>query len=1022
MDANRWNRIGKLFESALEQADDNREAFLRSACEGDDEVYREVVSLIEEDRSANAMLDGVALDLVDLGQEFTLVGRQVGSYRILRHIGTGGMGAVYLAERADGAFEQRVALKLIKRGMDSEQILRRFQSERELLARLQHPNIARLLDAGVAEGGQPYFVMELVEGMAIDAYCDRHRLSVDQRLALFHDVCKAVLYAHANMIVHRDLKPENILITADAQVKLLDFGIAKALEDDAESLTQTGLVVMTPEYASPEQVRGVPVTTATDIYSLGVVLYELLSGLRPYEIDNRNLSAVAEVVCTKEPERPSTAVARLARREESTATTPDGRSRSGGSRVRLSKGGSPSAPHELARSRSTQIGRLRRRLSGDLDVICLKALHKDPERRYSTMGALADDVRRHLDGLPVVARPDTVGYRLRKFALRHRLGVLTGAAGVVLIMLLMTFYTIRVAEERDRARLEAAKARQTASFLQSIFEVSDPTVALGESVTARALLDAGAERVAAELVDQPDVQETMMALMGSVYLSLGLYDQAEDLTRKALHIRRTIAPQDDTSAADLIDEIGVIRRLKGDYIGAERYAAEALAIYGETLAPRSAQAANSLNNLAEALRLQNRYEAAEACYRDALAMRRERLGNEHVEVADNMNNLALLLHARGRLEDAETMHREALAMRRRLLDEMHPDVSNSLNNLAFVMTARAEYGEAHDLYTQALALRRQTLGPDEPRTVNTLKNMGLLMYRMGRYAEADSILQQASDLFRVRLGDEHPSVIAIVRERAGVLQEQGEFDRAEPLYNRALELSRKVLGDDHRETADVLSDLGNLMLADARYDLAEGLHREALSTRRKVLGDDHVDVTTSLSSLGVVLLSQGRHSEAEPYFREALEIRREKLGREHPRVAVPLTGLAAAIRGQQRLEEAEALYRESLHIHRVGLSPEHDFTAHALVGLGDLLTEAGDAREAEPLLREAYDIRTRALPEGHWRIAEAASALGRALLALGRLEEAESLLRTAHDGLLASRGADDRLTRRAAASLEMMRE
>ncbi len=1020
MDAHRWNRIGELFEAALEQSDERREAFLRTACAGDEELYRELISLIQEDRSVHAMLDGVALDLVDVGREYITAGQEIGSYRILSHIGSGGMGAVYLAERADGAFEQRVALKLIKRGMDSEQILRRFRSERKLLARLQHPNIARLLDAGVADGGQPYFVMEYVEGEAIDAYCDRHRLGVDQRLALFHDVCSAVLYAHASMVVHRDLKPENILITAEGQVKLLDFGIAKALEDDAESLTQTGLPVMTPEYASPEQVRGEAVTTATDIYSLGVVLYELLSGLRPYHIENRGLAAVGEVVCTREPDRPSTVVARLARHVESSPSAGAGRSDQPESPARLPGSGPASKSDQVARARSTQIPRLKRRLSGDLDVICLKALQKEPLRRYMTMGALAEDVRRHLDGMPVVARPDTVGYLLGKFAVRHRWGVLTGAFVIAVITTLVSFYTIRLADERDRAHVEAAKARQTASFLQSIFEVSDPSVAKGETVTARTLLDEGAERVAAELVNQPDVQGTMMAVIGNVYLTLGLYDEAEDLTQRALHIRRSIGPPNDTSAAALLDQIGVVRRLKGDYAGAERYAAEALAIYRESLGPRSAGATNSLNNLAEALRMQNRYDAAEAYYRDALAIRREQFGDEHVEVADNMNNLALLLHARGRLEDAEMMHREALATRRRLLDERHPDVSNSLDDLAFVLADRAKYDEALDLYTLALALRRQTLGPDEPRTVNTLKNMGLLMYRMGRYDEADSLLQQAGDLFRVRLGDEHPSVIGTVRDRAGVLHEQGEYERAEPLYREALELSRKILGDDHRETADVQSDLGGLMLVLGKHTEAEALHREALSTRRKLLGDDHVDVTTSLNTLGVVLLEQDRHREAEPFFREALEIRQNQLGPEHPRVAVPLTGLAAAIRGQRRFAEAEALYRESLRIHRAGLPPGHDRTAHALVGLGTLLTETGDAARAEPLLREAYDTRVRALPEGHWRTAQAASALGEALLAMSRLEEAEPLLRTGYAGLSAVRGPDDRLARRAAATLDSL--
>ncbi|HMB90944.1 MAG TPA: serine/threonine-protein kinase, partial [Rhodothermales bacterium] len=420
MDAHRWSRVNELFDAAYEVVPEERKAYLEKAVAGDEALFREVWSLLHEDQHTHSLLDGVALDAITVLDDTSHEGRRIGPYQIEREIGHGGMGRVFLAHRADGEFEQQVALKLIKRGMDSEAVLHRFRSERQILARLQHPHIARLLDGGLTDEGQPYFAMEYVEGQPIDVFCDAHHLTIDERLALFQDVCRAVLYAHAQLVVHRDLKPSNILVMEDAsgrpQVKLLDFGIAKMLAEDEEGLTQTGVAVMTPEYASPEQVRGEAVSTATDIYSLGVVLYELLAGHRPYDIASRNSVEMAQVVLSTEPERPSTAVKR-----------PTG----------------DTTAEAISRARGTVVERLRRRLAGDLDVICLKALRKEVERRYQSVEALAEDLRRHLSGLPVEARADTATYRVRKFVERHRAGVFTTAGMLLLVSALVGFYTVQ---------------------------------------------------------------------------------------------------------------------------------------------------------------------------------------------------------------------------------------------------------------------------------------------------------------------------------------------------------------------------------------------------------------------------------------------------------------------------------------------------------------------------------------------------------------------------------------------------
>ena len=479
MTPERWQQVKAVFEEALERAPGERAAFLDQACRDDDALRREVDSLLASHDDAPGFLDEpLALDVLppsgDDGAART--GRRIGAYRLVREIGHGGMGAVYLAERADGQFQQQVAVKFIRHGIDSATLRRRFRTERQILARLEHPNIARLIDGGVSDDGLPYLAMEYVEGTRIDAYCDAQHLSTNERLRLFLAVCEAVHYAHQNLVVHRDLKPSNILVTESGAVKLLDFGIAKLLDDkddatqppvDEVPLTRTGMRVMTPEYASPEQVRGEPVTTASDVYALGIILYELLAGQRPYRLSGLSPGEVERIVCDQAPARPSTAVTRA-------AETGDTR---------------PATPEEISRMRSTQPDKLRRRLAGDLDTIVMMALRKDPSRRYGSVGQLSEDIQRHLDGLPVTARPDSVAYRTSKFIRRHWVGVT--AAVVVFLSLLggiaTTAWQARVAgQQRQKAEQRFADVRSLASSV--LFELHDAIAELPGSTSARDLL------------------------------------------------------------------------------------------------------------------------------------------------------------------------------------------------------------------------------------------------------------------------------------------------------------------------------------------------------------------------------------------------------------------------------------------------------------------------------------------------------------------------------------------------------
>ena len=930
MDSARWEKVQVLFEDALDRAADARKAFLRQACAGDDDLFHEVAALLDEDQHTHSLLDGVALDATDLLGDLTREGQQVGAYVLARQLGAGGMGAVYLAQRADGAFDQQVALKLVKRGMDSEQILRRFRSERQILARLQHPNIARLLDGGVTADGQPYFVMEYVDGLPIDRYCDEHQLSVDARLTLFQEVCRAVLYAHANLVVHRDLKPSNILVTEGRdgvpKVKLLDFGIAKVLVEEGEeatALTREGVAVMTPEYASPEQVRGETVSTSTDIYSLGVVLYELLTGVRPYVIAGRSPVDVVQVVCSTEPERPSTAVGRASGE---------------------SSGGDSSA-EVISRARATEVGRLRRRLSGDLDVICLKALKKEAERRYASVEAFMEDLRRHLSGLPVLARPDTVAYRVKKFTARHRVGVVATVLVVLMIAMLVGFYTVRLARERDRAQVEAEKAEQVAAFLQGIFEVSNPSESKGATVTAQELLTTGAARVEEELADQPEVQSQMMHVIGDVYLSLGLYDEAEAIIQKALDRRHRFYGAEHAEVAASQATLARIRLEQGDYAAAESLHTQALAVRRKLLGHEHPEVAESLQELAWLRQLQGDVETAIALNREMLALRRKLFGDEHTLVAVALNNLANALMAHGETDEAEPLFRESLALQEKLHGDDHPEVANTMNNLALMLQERGEHAAAEPLYRRVLAIDLQTLGTEHAYVAISKNNLAQALQGQGAYAEAESLFQESLALRQQLFGEVHPAVAESFNNLGILLVEQGRFDEAEPLMRNALAINREVLGPEHPRTAITINGLAGILHRQGNLPAADAMYREALALYGTVFPEGHVRRANPLFGLGSLLADQENCSEAIPLLRQALDLRRAGLREGHRDLANAASYLGGCLTMQQQFDEAEPLLLEGFENFRREQGEDSNATRRAAARLVTLY-EAWDKPEA----------------------------------------------------------------------------
>jgi serine/threonine-protein kinase len=891
----RWRRLQAVLDGALDLPPSQVTPYLDRSCVGDSALREEAERLLASSRAAERFMEEPPAHLAaELLAELPVpTGRRIGPYVVTGEVGRGGMGVVYLAERADGQFRQRVALKLLPRGLDTPHAVRRFLEERQILASLGHPGIARLLDGGVTEDGVPYFAMEYVEGTPLDRWCDERRLDVAARLRIFMDVCGAVQYAHQSLVVHRDLKPSNILVTHDGTVKLLDFGIAKLLPQAADAVaepTQTRLRWLTPAYASPEQVRGEPATIASDVYALGVVLYELLTGRRPYHLADSSPGEVERIVCETEPARPSVAVGA------------DGES----------------SPEEVARARSAQPAQLRRRLDGDLDTIVLQALRKEPARRYATVAQLAEDLERHLAGRPVRARPATLGYRASKFARRHRVGLAAGA--LVALSLLggiagTAWQAARAAEhariaqqERDRARLEAAKARRVSAFLVDVFRVSDPTQGRGAAVTARELLDTGAVRIRQELAQEPEVQATMMDVIGNVYRNLGLYPEAERLLRDALDRRRAVLGPRHPDVVESTREVGEVLGLQGKLAPADTLLREALEMQRRLPGAPGVEMASTLGNLGSLLIDKGKYEEAERDYRQAIALRRRLEKEESRELAGNLSGLAIALYAAGKYDAADSVDREALAIYRRLLGSENSEVAGVLNGLGRVLIAKGDFAGAEPLLREGLAIRRKTLGEKHPQTGMSVNMLGQVLFYKGDFAASEPVLRDFLAFERALYGDEHPSVAVAMANLGRTIEARGRLAEAEPLLLGSLRVMRKAYGERHPNVAGVMAYVAKLYADEGDYRVAEAYYRRTLEMRRAMLAPNHPDVGATAWQLGRLLAERlGDPRAAEPLLREAVEITRRVPGASAWRVALVESDLGACLSAQGRLAEAEPL-------------------------------------------------------------------------------------------------------------------
>ena len=901
MESERWLRVQEVFAATAELPPAERDAFLSDRAGDDTELRREVESLLAADSESEEFLEQPALpgrisQILAEGPSDKVEGH-IGPYRLLRKLGEGGMSRVYLAVRDDG-FQRLVALKVIRRGLKSEDLLHRFRTERQILAGLNHPNIAKLLDGGSTEDGLPYFVMEHIDGIPVDEYCDRNRLTVFQRLQLFLDICAALQYAHQNLVVHRDIKTSNILVTADGTVKLLDFGIAKLLKPEQfpvpMELTATTMRPMTPFYASPEQIQGRTITTASDVYSMGVLLYKLLTGHLPYQVEARTAKDVERLVVEVAPEPPSTAVSRV-----ETVPGSDG------------EGDTTITPETVSQARSVQPHQLRRILSGDMDTILLAALRKEPQRRYGSVEQFAEDIRRSLTGLPVRAHKDSVGYRTRKFVQRNRVPIGVGAVIVALLFgfaVTMAMQASRIALERDAAQRERDRAEQVVAFLQEIFRVSDPNEGGGQRITAREILDSGAQRVSRELRDQPEVQATMMQAIGNVYRNLGLYDLAEPLLHDALAIRRRVFGETHPAVAQSLNNLGVVLRQRGDYDGAEPLFHEALEmrrqLYPDGDHPELAE---SLNNLALLHQERGRYPVAEGLLREAIAIQRAADSASGAELASLLANLGILLTEVSDFAAAEAPFREALALRREALGEDHPLVADSLNDLGVFLGIQGDLETAEELLRESLAMRRRTLGKDNPTLAESLNNLGRLLREKGDYEGAEGLYREAIAIRQNQLGRNHRLVAIHIHNLGQVLQAQGKLAEAEVQMRDALAIRIKLFGEPHREVGISYMALGDLLVEEGRPATAEPLLRKSVEVLSGSLPPNHWRIAQAESALGACLTALGRYREAEPLLLSSYEGLAARRGPDHRRTQVALDHLIELYESTERVAEADAL-------------------------------------------------------------------------------------------------------------------
>jgi tetratricopeptide (TPR) repeat protein/predicted Ser/Thr protein kinase len=882
MDPQRWAVIEPLYHAALAKEPGERSSYLASACAEDPELQSEIESLLAcadveltspAQRSEVAKLWDSASTRIS-GQVDALPAA-IGHYRIIRLLGEGGMGIVYEAEQEQP--RRTVALKVIKSGLAAAELLRRFEQESQALGRLQHPGIAQIYEAGTADSGsgpQPYFAMEFIRGESLLHYAEAHQLNTRQRLEVMAKVCEAVHHAHQRGIIHRDLKPGNILVDESGQPKILDFGVARVTDSDAQATGQTdvGQIVGTLSYMSPEQVLGDPLEldTRSDVYALGVILYELLAGRPPYK-PGTHLHEAVETIRHEDP-----------------------------------------APLRL----------VSRNYRGDIETIVAKALEKDKGRRYASAAGMAEDIRRHLNDEPIVARPPSATYQFRKFARRHRALMAGGAAVFVVLIAGIIASTLEAARARRAEQValrESATAEAVNGFLQndllaqaSAKVQAQPDTEPDPDLKVRTALDRAATRINGKFAAQPLVEASIRQTIGNAYRDLGLFPEAQRQVERALELRQ------------------------------------------RALGERHRYTLTSMHELAELYRYQGDPAKAEKLHLQTLEIQRRVLGEEHHDTLDTMDALAQLYTSVGKYAQAEPLCIKALDTRRRTLGEEHPDTLASMSGLGMQYWLEGKYAQAEPLWTKVLEGHRRVLGQEHPDTLTAMNNLGTLYQSQGRYAEAEPLFAKALEIQRRVLGDEHHGTLNTMNNLGTNLGFQGKYAQAEPLFAKLVEGQRRALGGEHPETLISMSNLTMLYGYEGKYAQAEPLFTKLLEVERRALGEQHPYTLFTMNNLALLYRYQGKYSQAEPLYIKLLDLQRRVLGAEHPRRLASMNDLALLYLNQRKDAQAEALLREALNSHEKGKTDTWvRYNCQSLLGAS--LAGQKEYAEAEGLLVSGYE-------------------------------------------------------------------
>jgi len=825
-----------LFHETADLSPAEQDALLAEASGADAELAEEVRAMLREDRRLASVLDrGVAEmahDVLASSDPSQFRGRDFGPYRLIRLLGEGGMGLVYLAERKD--LGTQVAIKILRDAWLSPTRRERFSAEQRMLAQLNHPSIARLYDADALLDGTPWFSMEYVEGVPITEYCALHNCPVELRLQLFRAVCEAVQYAHSEAVIHRDLKPSNILVKQAGTIRLLDFGIAKQLEslDKPVKQTMTGLRLMTPAYAAPEQIRGDRVGIHTDVYSLGVILFELLTGQLPYDLSDLSPAEAASIIADHEP-------------------------------------GKPSASAQLSQQ-AHGISDMSKSAWADLDVLCLTAIHKDPARRYRSAEALIRDIDHYLHAEPLEARPDSFSYRLGKFVQRNRRSVTLAVATLVVMVGMLSFFTVRLAKARNAALAEAARTERIQKFMLNLFDGGDQQVGPSDSLKVVTLLDRGLLE-AKTLNNDPKIQGELYQNLGDIYEKLGKFDQADSLLRTALEQRKSVFGAENPATAETLVELGLLRDAQGKYEDAERFVRQGLAIDKQKLPGSHPSVARATSALGKVLEDRGAYDAAIQVLQEAVRLQSAH-GGSKTDLAESLTELANSHFYSGHYAASEALNQQVLTMDRQLYGDRHPHVADDLINLGAIQYDLGHYPEAERFDRQALEITQSFYGQNHPATASALTILGRTLVSESKNDEAAGLLKGALLIEEQIYGKVHPRVAGTLNELGKISQQQGRLDEAEADFRRMADIYRSVYAGKHYYIGIALSNLAGVFIERKDYGAAEKLFREALQIYSQTLPADHLNVGIARVRLGRALLLDKRYQEAEAESRAGFEI------------------------------------------------------------------------------------------------------------------------------------------------------